>query len=71
MSPLLITAAAFVAVFALVLGVALLFRDKSDSKVEQRLDLLTNTHAATSLLSKESLLKQSSVLAQPLDIGAF
>jgi tight adherence protein B len=40
MTPLLITIAVFVGVAALIIGLALVFRDRKDSKVEDRLDML-------------------------------
>jgi tight adherence protein B len=66
-SLLLITAAVFVGVTALVGGVMLLLGQKPGSRIEDRLDLLTgvNTPAA----AKEGLLKQASVLTRPLDQG--
>lgn len=63
MNLLLIAVAAFVGVAALVGGLAMVLREKPDSKIENRLDLLTG--AAPS--AKEGLLEESSVLAQPLD----
>jgi tight adherence protein B len=65
MSPLIIGIAAFVGVAALVGGVALVLRGGPSSKVEDRLDLLTGTN--TPAAAKEGLLKQESVLSQPLD----
>ncbi len=65
MSPVLIVAiAAFIGVAALVGGVAMLFREHPSSKVENRLEMLTGVATPG---SKETMLKQSSVLAQPLD----
>ena len=43
---MLIAAAAFVGVAALVGGAAILFRSKPVSKIEDRLDLLTGVNAA-------------------------
>jgi tight adherence protein B len=63
MSPLLIGIAAFVGVATLVGGVAMLLVDRSSSKIEDRLQLLTG---ATSTSTKD-LFKQASVLSQPLD----
>jgi len=65
MSPLIIAVVAFVGVAALVGGVALVLRGQPASKIEDRLDLLTgvNTPAA----AKEGLLKEPSVLMEPLD----
>jgi tight adherence protein B len=65
MSSLVIAIAAFVAVAALVGGVAMLLREQPASKIEDRLDLLTG--AATPAATKEELKKQKSVLSQPLD----
>jgi len=65
MSPLVIAIAAFIGVAALVGGVAIVLREKPSSKVEDRLDLLTGTKTAAG--GKEGLLKQDSVLTQPLD----
>jgi tight adherence protein B len=60
---LLIAIAAFIGVAALVGGLAMIMREKPGSRIENRLDLLTGSGTP----SKENLLKQSSVLAQPLD----
>lgn len=65
MNPLIIGIAAFVGVTALVGGLAMVLRDKPASKIEDRLDLLTGTN--TPAAAKEGLLKEHSVLAQPLD----
>jgi tight adherence protein B len=65
MSPIIIIIAAFVGVAALVGGVAVVFRDNSGSKVEDRLDVLTG--AASPTAGKEGLMKPDSVLARPLD----
>ncbi len=66
MSPILLVAiAAFVGVTALVGSVALLLRGHPGSRLEDRLDLLTGTTNPAS--AKESLLKQASVLTEPLD----
>jgi len=65
MSPILMVAiAAFVGVAALVGGVAMLFRERPASRVEDRLEMLTGV---VSPGSKENKLKQASVLSQPLD----
>ncbi len=65
MSPVLIVAiAAFRGVTALVGGVAILLREQPGSRVEDRLDLLTGSSTPS---SKEGLLRQKSVLAEPLD----
>ena len=65
MSPLVIAIAAFVGVAALVGGVAIMFRDRPSSKIEDRLDLLTGS--GTAAAAKEGLLKPGSVLAEPLE----
>lgn len=65
MSPVLIVAiAAFVGVAAFVGGVAVIVRERPGSRIEDRLDLFTGIATPT---SKDSLLKQKSVLAEPLD----
>jgi tight adherence protein B len=64
LSPMIIALAAFIGVAALVGGLAMVFRDRPSSIIEDRLDLLTG---ATMPTSKEGLLKSSSVLSQPLD----
>lgn len=61
---LLVTIAAFVGVSALVAAIAVMFRAGGDSKIEDRLDVLTGM--STSATNKESLLNDS-VLAHPLD----
>lgn len=66
MSILLIGIVVFVGVAAIVGGVALLLRDKPVSKIEDRLDLLTNLNAAT---GKGGAQKEASILSQPLDEG--
>ena len=63
MSQLLIALAVFVGVSALVAAVAMLLRPAQSNRMENRLELLAGTGTAA---SKEAL-KQSSVLAQPLD----
>ena len=65
MNPLLIAIAAFIGVAALVGGLAMIMREKPGSRIEDRLDLLTG--ANTPAAAKEGLLKDSSVLAHPLD----
>ena len=65
MSTIVIAIAAFIGVAALVGGLAVVFRGDSGSKIEDRLDVLTG--AASPAAGKDSLLKQESVLAQPLD----
>lgn len=64
LSPWLISAAAFGAVAALVGALSLLFRDRSVTAVEDRLDNLMGQGASAN--DK----KQFSVLSQPLDSGA-
>ncbi|MHC4178971.1 MAG: hypothetical protein ACYSWU_15770 [Planctomycetota bacterium] len=65
MSPLLIAIAVFVGVVALVSGLAMVMREKPGSKVEERLDVLTG--ASSPAAANAGLLKESNVLAQPLD----
>ncbi len=65
MSPLLIAFAAFFGVAALVGGVAVMLREKPDSRIEDRLDLLTGLNTPTA--ARDGLLKQASILTQPLD----
>ena len=65
MSLLLISVAVFVAVAGLVGFVAVLLRGGSENRVEDRLAQLTG--AKVSGAAKDNLLKDSSVLAQPLD----
>ena len=67
MSTLIIGAAAFLGVAALVGGVAIIFRERPASKAEDRLDLLTGVN--TPGASKDGLLQQGTVLMQPLDSG--
>ncbi len=62
MSTFVISFAVFFAVAALVGGVALMFRGMSDTRAEDRLQMLTSTKA----ISRDSL-KESGVLTQPLD----
>ncbi|MBN1911419.1 MAG: type II secretion system F family protein [Pirellulales bacterium] len=62
MSPLLIGITAFVAVSALVGGVAMAMRDRSSTKVEDRLDFMTGSGQSSYAAKAES----SSVLSQPL-----
>lgn len=61
---LLISIAAFIGVAALVAALGAMFRSGSDSKVEDRLDVLTGL--STSATIKDALHKDS-VLSQPLD----
>lgn len=65
MTPWLIAVCVFVGVSAMVGAMIVMFREKPGSRIEDRLDLLTgiNTPAA----AKEGLLKQKSLLNQPLD----
>jgi tight adherence protein B len=65
MTSLFIAIAAFVGVAALVGGVAMLLRQEPASKIEDRLDLLTGVNTPSA--AKEGLLKQKSVLHEPLD----
>ena len=65
MSPIVVAIAAFIGVAALVGGVAIIFRDRPSSKIEDRLDLLTGS--GTAAAAKEGLLKPRSVLAEPLE----
>ena len=64
MDIILVAAAAFVGVAAIVGGAAMLFRSKPASKIEDRLDLLTGIGAAA---GKGAAGKESSILTQPLD----
>jgi tight adherence protein B len=64
MSTTLIAIAAFVAVAALVGGVAVALRDRPSGRVEDRLDLLTGLGTPG---AKDGAAKQQSVLAEPLD----
>jgi tight adherence protein B len=64
MNPLFISIAAFVAVAALVGAVAMFLRDRSGTKIEDRLDVLTGAGGSSS--SKDSALKNT-VLSHPLD----
>ena len=65
MSPMLIAVAAFVGVAALVFGVAVSFREKPHTHIEDRLDLLTGQNTPTA--AKDALLRQASILSEPLD----
>lgn len=65
MSTLIIAIAAFLAVTALVGGVALAFREQPGSKIEDRLDLLTGTN--TPAAAKKGLMSEGPLLTQPLD----
>jgi tight adherence protein B len=65
LSPIVIAIAAFVAVAALIGGLAMVLRDKPSNRIEDRLDLLTGTGAPAT--AKEALLKSNSVLSEPLD----
>jgi len=62
---MLIAALAFIGVASIVGGAALLWRGKPLQKIEDRLDLLTG--ANTPAAAKEGLMKEASILAQPLD----
>ena len=61
---MLVAIAAFVGVAAIVGGIAILFRSKPASKIEDRLDLLTG---ATAAVGKGAAAKEASILTQPLD----
>jgi len=61
---MLIVIAAFIGVTALVGGLAMILLDKSHNRMEDRLDLLTG---AASPSSKPNLLKEGTILSQPLD----
>ncbi len=61
MSPILISVAVFVAVAALIGGLALMFRGGNESKVEDRLSMLTAVGQA------KSDVPGASVIAAPLD----
>jgi len=63
LSPLVIGIAAFIGVATLVGGIAMLLLDRSSTKVEDRLQLLTGASSTT----PKDLFKQASVLAEPLD----
>jgi tight adherence protein B len=62
LNSLLLAALAFAGVATLVGGATLLLRDKSGSKVENRLDVLTG-------VSAPAVAKEASILTQPLDDG--
>jgi tight adherence protein B len=64
LSVLALAVVTFVAVAAMVGGLALLLRAKPTSKVEDRLDLLTGTGPGS---EKVALAKEASILSQPLD----
>jgi len=66
MTPTIVIIAAFVGVSALVVGVAVMLRGRSEVSLESRLDLLTG--CSTALLAKDAL-EKSSLLASPLDAG--
>ncbi len=63
MSPIIICIAVFLAVAGLVGAVAFLVRSGSENRVEDRLAQLTGAKVS----AKDSLLKDSGVLSQPLD----
>ncbi len=64
MTPLIVAAAAFIGVAALVGGVALLLRPESDSAVENRLDILTG---AAGPASEKILQEKTGLLTGALD----
>lgn len=66
MSAWLISGLAFVGVAALVAGVTAIFREKSESRVEDRLTLLTSGKAGP---AKEGKAIGASVIARPLDLA--
>jgi len=65
MSPLILGILAFVGVATLVGGAALLFSAPPASRLEDRLEVLTNLSSANAV--KDNVLKDSGVLARPLD----
>ncbi len=65
MSPLILGILAFVGVATLVGGAALLFSARPASRLEDRLDVLTNLSSANA--AKDNVLKDSGVLTRPLD----
>jgi tight adherence protein B len=65
MELMLIAFAAFIGVAALVGGLAIALRDKSSNRLEDRLELFTGTGASAA--AKDALLKEASILTQPLD----
>lgn len=65
MSPILISIVAFIGVAALVAAVANLFAGESESKIEDRLQLLAGAGTAAPS-GKDSLFKQGGLLVQPL-----
>ena len=62
---LLIAISAFIGVAALVGGLAMVMREKPANPIEDRLDMLTGANTPTA--AKNGMLKDSGVLAQPLD----
>jgi tight adherence protein B len=64
-TPLLIALAVFIGVTAIVFGVVTLLRGKPNSRLEDRLDLLTGTN--TPAAAREGLAIKQSLLNQPLD----
>ena len=65
MNPLIISVTVFIGVAGLVGIVALMLRGSADSRVEGRLAQLTGAKITSG--AKDNLLKESGVLAQPLD----
>ena len=65
MNPLIISLTVFIGVAGLVGIVALMLRGSADSRVEGRLAQLTGAKVTSG--AKDNLLKESGVLAQPLD----
>jgi tight adherence protein B len=66
MSPIVLGIAAFIGVSTLIMGAAMLLKNKPASKMEDRLDLITGANTPAAL--KEAFANQS-VLAQPLGDG--
>jgi len=64
MDPLLLAIVGFVGIAALVGGFAMLMRDRSGSKIEDRLDMMTGTGSP---VTAGKLASEASVLAGPLD----
>ena len=69
MSPLVISAAAFVAVSAFVGAIAMMLRGGKSNKIEDRLDMLAGIKSSNSGPASSALLKDD--LAAQLDAGGF
>ena len=65
MSPIIIAIAVFIGAAALVGGLAVALRDRPNSRIEDRLDMLTGASSPAS--SRDGATGGSSVLTQPLD----